>query len=300
MIKNLVNGKVYVGQSKNSNGINYRLAYHKSKLRKGVHPNKHLQASYNKYGEHNFSFSIIEECDISQLNEREIYWIQFYNSLNPKYGFNKTTGGEADRKYTNESKEKMRNARKSLIENGKMVGDNHPMSKVTINDVEKIKILLSKGVSVGEVSSSTGVNLGIVKEIKALNAWFYVREDLNELIRSYVKTPNQAISEDKVKEIKVLLSEGKSLEEVSEITGVSKFVIFDIKRLKTFKNIYAHLNEKISSYRYNKKSLYDKNKIIYMHKSGMRNKEIAKIIGCDPSLVSKIVSNYKKGVSVCH
>ena len=122
MIKNLVNGKVYIGQSKNSNGINYRLSYHKSKLRKGVHPNKHLQASYNKYGEHNFSFSIIEECDISQLNEREIYWIQFYNSLNPKYGFNKTTGGEADRKYTNESKEKMRNARKSLIKNGKMVG----------------------------------------------------------------------------------------------------------------------------------------------------------------------------------
>lgn len=47
----------------------------------------------NKYGISNFTFEIIEECDKQSLNEREIYWIEYYDSFHN--GYNMTIGGTA-------------------------------------------------------------------------------------------------------------------------------------------------------------------------------------------------------------
>lgn len=74
-IQNLKNGKVYIGQS---NNIKYRIRQHKSHLRHNTHYNLFLQKSWNKYGEENFEFSIVEECELSQLNDRETYWCNYY------------------------------------------------------------------------------------------------------------------------------------------------------------------------------------------------------------------------------
>ena len=71
-IKNLVNGKMYLGQSVD---IRTRWWQHKSQLRLNKHINTYLQNSWNKYGEDNFEFSVIEFCEIDKLDEREIYWI---------------------------------------------------------------------------------------------------------------------------------------------------------------------------------------------------------------------------------
>ena len=46
-----------------------------------------------KYGIENFSFEVIEECSLEQLNEREVYWIAYYNSFNKEKGYNMTPGG---------------------------------------------------------------------------------------------------------------------------------------------------------------------------------------------------------------
>lgn len=45
-----------------------------------------------KYGLNNFSFKIIEECSEKKLNDREIYWITFYDSYHN--GYNETQGGD--------------------------------------------------------------------------------------------------------------------------------------------------------------------------------------------------------------
>lgn len=58
-IKNLINGKVYIGQSVN---IENRLSHHKSSLNHGRHENSHLQSAWDKYGENNFEFVILELC----------------------------------------------------------------------------------------------------------------------------------------------------------------------------------------------------------------------------------------------
>lgn len=48
----------------------------------------------DKYGIENFSVQQIEECDISQLDEREIYWIRYYDTY--RQGYNSTLGGTND------------------------------------------------------------------------------------------------------------------------------------------------------------------------------------------------------------
>lgn len=86
-----INNKTYVGRDvllcKNK-----RKKYHLLKLRKGVHPNKYLQNAYNKYNE--FKYDVIELCDVNELNEKEIYWINKLNSIYTKNGYNLTTGGD--------------------------------------------------------------------------------------------------------------------------------------------------------------------------------------------------------------
>ena len=87
-ITNLINNKVYIGQSKN---IEQRWAEHKSSKQ-----NIHLHSAFCKYGLENFKFEIIETPEIEELNTRERYWINFYDSTNPNKGYNHTSGGERE------------------------------------------------------------------------------------------------------------------------------------------------------------------------------------------------------------
>lgn len=87
-IKNLSNDKVYIGQSVD---IEKRWSTHKAELNNNYHHNIHLQSAWNKYGEDNFEFSIIEECSIDKLDQQEIYWISKFNSY--ENGYNLTAGG---------------------------------------------------------------------------------------------------------------------------------------------------------------------------------------------------------------
>lgn len=71
-ITNLVNGKVYIGQSQD---VKFRWRRHKNKLRQNKHENYHLQNAWNKYGEKNFKFEVIQECkNREELNYYETYW----------------------------------------------------------------------------------------------------------------------------------------------------------------------------------------------------------------------------------
>lgn len=101
-ITSLSNGKIYIGQSKN---LSERYKSHLYNLRNNKHGNSHLQSAYNKYGEMNFEYSIIEECLLEDLNEREIYWIGStrFNDL-----FNKKEGGNSRFKFSDSTIELMR------------------------------------------------------------------------------------------------------------------------------------------------------------------------------------------------
>ena len=71
-ITNLINGKTYIGQSKN---IYQRLINHRAQLLLNRHDNSHLQRSFNKHTLENFKFDVIEYCDKESLTEKERFYI---------------------------------------------------------------------------------------------------------------------------------------------------------------------------------------------------------------------------------
>ena len=102
-IWNTMNGKNYVGQTKN---LRERQQHHFTDLRCGVHHNSHLQSSWNKYGEEEFEFEVLETCDEEQLDDAEKYWIEYYDSCNREYGYNFEKGG-SNSEWSNETREKI-------------------------------------------------------------------------------------------------------------------------------------------------------------------------------------------------
>lgn len=95
-ITNLINGKIYIGQTKD---FHKRVLEHKSKeYNSEKSKNKLLYLAFDKYGLENFSFEIIED-NVENYNEREEYWIAYYHSyINDKIygnskGYNMTPGG---------------------------------------------------------------------------------------------------------------------------------------------------------------------------------------------------------------
>lgn len=82
-IRNIINNKRYVGQT---SSLSRRKATHFSYLQQNKSKNKHLQASYNKYGKENFIFEILEilnstgniNTDKYLLSLSESDWISVY------------------------------------------------------------------------------------------------------------------------------------------------------------------------------------------------------------------------------
>ncbi len=93
IIRNTVNEKVYVGQTTVS--IKLRFQNHLSATRNGK--GYVIGKAIRKYGEQNFYIELLEECLEEELNEREIYWISFFNSTDTKFGYNMSIGGNVTR-----------------------------------------------------------------------------------------------------------------------------------------------------------------------------------------------------------
>jgi group I intron endonuclease len=102
---NTVNKKRYCGQSVD---LEHRRMGHTYDLRAGTHYNGHLQKAWNKYGEDNFEFRIIEpHVPVESLDARECFWIDYYDTTNQHKGYNKKTGGKANHVLCEESKQKI-------------------------------------------------------------------------------------------------------------------------------------------------------------------------------------------------
>lgn len=88
IIKNILDSKIYIGSTISWKKRKYT---HISKLDRGIHPNKHLQSAWNKYGKENFIFEIVEEVkDEFWLRPREQAWINRFNSCDNHIGYNRS------------------------------------------------------------------------------------------------------------------------------------------------------------------------------------------------------------------
>ena len=96
--ENKINGKCYVGQSID---IQNRWNIHKTHLKNNYHHNIYLQRAWNKYGEDNFKFEILELCLEDELDSKEIEWIdrlRSYIYFTDSNGYNMNIGGDGNRK----------------------------------------------------------------------------------------------------------------------------------------------------------------------------------------------------------
>ncbi len=85
MIMNLVNGKFYIGSSKQ---IKRRLYLHKNSLRKNKHHSIYLQRAWNKYGEENFIFEVIKNTSLDDRLIEEQKWLDYHKVYDEDYGYN--------------------------------------------------------------------------------------------------------------------------------------------------------------------------------------------------------------------
>ena len=150
-ITNTINGKFYIGQAID---IEERWKSHRrnSLNSKSKEYNYPLYRAIRKYGIENFSFEIVEECSIEELNEKEIYYIGEFNSYihaENSQGYNMTLGGEGTRghKASKETREKISIATKG--ESNPMYGKRGELSplfgrKFSEEHRQKISKALSK------------------------------------------------------------------------------------------------------------------------------------------------------------
>lgn len=138
---NLVNGKRYIGQKKSD------VFLHEKYLGSGLL----LKNSIKKYGKENFKVELIEECESEeQLNDREIYWISYYNACDSDDFYNihcGGSGGDTLKGMTNEQREAHRqNVSKNHAD---MRGKNNPNygNKMSEESKRRIGIANSKHLS---------------------------------------------------------------------------------------------------------------------------------------------------------
>ena len=151
-ITNKINGHSYIGQSVN---IQKRLNKHRNYNEEDSH--YPLYRAIAKYGIENFSLEVIEECSIDNLDEREVYWIQYYDTF--KNGYNQTAGGQGQR----------------------CLGQ-----KLTIYDVEEIEwYLINTEKTQSEIAEIFHVSTEMVQGINTGRYW--ARPDKRYPIHDYTK-----------------------------------------------------------------------------------------------------------------
>ncbi len=116
-ITNISNGKIYIGQSVSHilNHKRYRPYGHEGRFRCHIseafsskkNQSHYLNNAIRKYGVNDFVVELIEYCEIADSDDREIYYIQQFNSLYPN-GYNLKNGGNHFT-HTDESKKRVSN-----------------------------------------------------------------------------------------------------------------------------------------------------------------------------------------------
>lgn len=115
LIRNTVNGKLYVGQTKKT--IDKRWEQHCSKARRN--PTTHFEHAINKYGPDSFTrIQIDSACSFKELDKKEDDWIERYRTAEPDMVYNSLKGGQMRFEYLSKERQQQ-SIEKLCIANGK-------------------------------------------------------------------------------------------------------------------------------------------------------------------------------------
>lgn len=217
-IVNKNNGKIYIGQS---NDITRRFAEHKRIGEKSRIP---VDSAIQKYGKENFIYEILEECSIEILNQREEYWIKFYNAV--ENGYNCSNGG-----------------------NQQSIGENNGKSKLTENDIIIIRTAYKEHRKQQEIYKlfQDKISFGYFQNLWQGRSWSHIMPEVfTQENKDYYKTQTSLGSNS----VKAILSDDEVINiRHRYINEVAKTIYEDYKdriQYQTFQAIlwgrsYSHL-----------------------------------------------------------
>lgn len=218
---NLVNGKIYVGQD-SKNDPNY------------IGSGKIMKYAIKKYGKDNFIKEVIEYCETKEmLDEKEKYWIGYYNSTDKGIGYNITKGGEGclGLRHSEETKQHMKiintgknnpmwgkvlpkeslNKRsKKVKEEGTFKDENNPNFKFKIDKDKLYNLFINQNMKIKDIANIYGCSKDVI----------------NRNLRKYdINKPKSNKYNLDINKINQLLNEGLSQVEIGKYFGCSNKII---------------------------------------------------------------------------
>ena len=202
-ITNILNSKIYIGLTTNT--ISRRFNGHKQTAKKGLEKSR-LYNSMRKYGSENFKIELVYTAtSIEDLKEKEIYYINLYNTKDDKVGYNIIDGGDCGklgykmseeskdllrqkallRKHTQKSKDLMSKNRKGIKLPGsaleKVKEHNNLTSKIVIKTIDNLTIEYK---SVSEAARQNNIDpKSISRSLNANKRGYYIKKGTKEIYK---------------------------------------------------------------------------------------------------------------------
>lgn len=217
---NKLNGKIYIGQSVN---IIKRKWEHIS----APSPYSYFDSVLQKIGINNFDFEIVEQCPSELLNEKEKYWIKYYNCCvldNKDGGYNLTRGGDNKQ------------------------NEDNVWAKLTIQQVyDIIDDLEHSVISIQQLAKKYHVHYNTISNINRCYTWNWVHNyNSNIRLESQGNLNKGELGTNKITEqqalyiINLLKNDNRSLAQISRDENISLNIIYDINRCKTWRYLHNY------------------------------------------------------------
>lgn len=184
IITNSINSKVYIGQTIRT--VEERFKEHcRTKCSQGE-LNMLIKKAIKKYGAENFKITELEKCKEEELDDREIYYIDLYNSYHN--GYNMTKGGKSGAKPLKLSKEQQSFCIELYMFGYSLrsIAKEFNVDKATIKHIIEINNLSIRTTRTYKLSQDDRVN--IIRDSKSLsrkeimNKWHISKSYLSQLL----------------------------------------------------------------------------------------------------------------------
>lgn len=258
MIRNKINGKRYIGQTRSS--FRNRYIKHMSGFKNGRGHTKKFFDDYEKYGSDSFEFSVLQiENDVAKLNLLEKKYIALYDSVNN--GYNTQDGGNAvynDKEVKDVFKSKwivtdeFRKQRREYMKNRVVadetkerirfanLGSKSPVAVLNEELVIAIKEDLVRGMTIKNVAEKYSQNYLTISAIAHERSWEHI---VVEGWAKYINTKKNVnkrhiFTDDEVRNIRKLLDKGYNESQIARMYGCCSSKINSIHRGLSFKNVH--------------------------------------------------------------
>ena len=222
MFQNKINYKKYIGQSTN--------------IMKRKWEHIHSPSPYSKFddilkqeGIDNFNFTILEICTPEELDDKEKYWINYYNSI--ENGYNLIKGGNCYR------------------------GENNIQAKLNDKQVlEIIDLLINTNLSYNDIANKYKVSYNTIDLINRCKTWCHLHNFTSNIRQTSLNNKERPhsthageynksckITESQALEIINLLKyDNRSLAQLSRELDISLNILYDINRCRTWKHLHNY------------------------------------------------------------